>query len=106
MGRSYDHAYTALFPACVPVKTAWAGVVHGAQLVNFRLHDRRHDFASTLVMAGVPLNTVRELLGHANLSTTLRYAHLAPDHKAEAVNRLHRPDAISHSSAVKTSPVS
>ena len=38
------------------------------------------------VMAGVPLNTVRDLLGHGDLKTTLRYAHLAPDHKAEAVN--------------------
>lgn len=39
-------------------------------------------------MAGVPLNTVRDLLGHTDLNTTLRYAHLAPDHKSEAVQRL------------------
>jgi hypothetical protein len=39
-------------------------------------------------MAGVPLNTVRELLGHKTLAMTLRYAHLAPDHKASAVERL------------------
>ena len=36
-------------------------------------------------MKAVPLNTVRELLGHEDLKTTLRYAHLAPDHKADAV---------------------
>ena len=36
-------------------------------------------------MAGVPLNTVRDLLGHSDIQMTLRYAHLAPDTKAQAV---------------------
>ena len=67
------------------VKKSWASILKLAQVESFRWHDMRHDFASRLVMKGVPLNTVRELCGHADLNTTLRYAHLAPDHKAEAI---------------------
>lgn len=70
------------------IKKAWLPVVKAAKLSNFRFHDLRHTFASKLVMAGEHLNTVRELLGHADPKMTLRYAHLAPEHKAAAVAKL------------------
>ena len=62
--------------------------VETAKIPDFRFHDLRHTFASRLVMAGVDLRTVMELMGHSDISMTMRYAHLAPAHKQDAVNRL------------------
>lgn len=69
-------------------KSAWLNLLERAKIIDFRWHDMRHDFASRLVMVGVPLNTVRDLLGHSDIKMTLRYAHLAPGTKAAAVEMI------------------
>jgi integrase len=72
----------------VGFQTAWETVLKRARISKFRWHDLRHHFASRLVQNGVPLNTVRDLLGHGSVGMSLRYAHLAPDQRREAVAKL------------------
>ena len=62
--------------------------VRKAGVPDLRWHDLRHTFASRLAMAGVPLRTLAELLGHRTLAMVMRYAHLAPAHLREAVERI------------------
>jgi integrase len=59
-----------------------------SKIHEYTWHCNRHTFASRLVMAGVDLRTVAELLGHSTLQMVMRYAHLAPEHQASAVDRL------------------
>lgn len=54
-------------------------------------HVLRHTFASHLAMKAVPILTIRDLLGHADIKQTLRYAHLAPSMHVEAVKLLDVP---------------
>jgi len=59
-----------------------------AGLRQVQWHLLRHTFASHLVMRGISLKAVQELLGHASIEMTMRYAHLSPDVRREAVGVL------------------
>lgn len=76
--------------AFVRMQRSFEAAVKKSGIEDFRFHDLRHTFASNMVMAGEDLNTVRELLGHKDLTMTLRYAHLSPNHKTRAIKVLDR----------------
>jgi len=69
----------------VDIRKPFYSALKSANIENFNLKGCRHTYASQLVMSGVDLRTVKEFLGHADIKTTLIYAHLAPKHKKEAV---------------------
>ncbi len=48
-------------------------------------HDLRHTYGSHLAMKGVPLKVIQELMGHASIEMTMKYAHLSPETKKTAV---------------------
>ena len=70
----------------------WYLVRTRAGLEDVRLHDLRHNFASHAVRQGIPLPTVARLLGHREVSMTLRYAHVADREVEAAAERI--ADAI------------
>lgn len=57
-------------------------------------HSCRHTFGSRLAQQGVPLLTIKELMGHKTIEMTMRYSHLMPDHKREAVRNMRAKKCI------------
>lgn len=71
-------------------KTAWRRIRADAGLTDFRFHDLRHDFGSKLLRDSGNLRLVQKALNHADIKSTLRYAHVLDEDVAEAVERVAR----------------
>jgi integrase len=70
------------------IKRPWARITQRAGLAGVRIHDLRHSFASIGAGAGMGLPLVGKLLGHAQSSTTAKYAHLDADPLRRAVEAI------------------
>jgi integrase len=72
VGKVADQAITDL-------QRPWRRIRAEAELKDVRIHDLRHTYASNAVANGMPIQMVGKLLGHTQIQTTMRYAHLADD---------------------------
>ena len=89
----FPHRHDAERPVTTVSKAHDDALREAAIAPRFRLYDLRHTFGSRTAMAGVDLPTLKELMGHSHISTTLRYVHPTPEHKREAVRKLEQFNA-------------
>ncbi|GAB6060668.1 tyrosine-type recombinase/integrase [Desulfonatronum parangueonense] len=85
-GCEYAFANPRTKEPFVSIFSAWNAARKRAGLEDVRIHDLRHSFASFLINAGRGIYEVANLLGHTQLKTTQRYAHLADQTLRDAVN--------------------
>lgn len=85
-GGNYSDPETPL----VNLKDPWGIIRNASGLPEVRLHDLRHSFASAMVAGGASLPMIGALLGHKDVKTTTRYAHLATDPLKVAADQVGR----------------
>jgi len=79
-GKLFEECYT---PFCYILKNKLGIYLPKGQAS----HVLRHTFASHFMMNGGNILVLRDVLGHADISMTMRYAHFAPDHLAETIEK-------------------
>jgi integrase len=70
------------------LQTGFKATCRKAGISDLRFHDLRHTAATYMVIGGIDLVTVKEILGHATIQMTMRYAHPTPENKRRAVEVL------------------
>jgi len=85
-GGEHVFANPATGKPYVSIQWAWNTARIRAGMPEVRVHDLRHSFASLLINSGRSLYEVQKLLGHTQVKTTQRYAHLAPRTLLDASN--------------------
>lgn len=86
-GNPYVIAGTVAGQYATDLQRPWRRIRGIAGLDGVRIHDLRHTYASMAVSGGMPIQMVGRLLGHSQLQTTMRYAHLADDPVLQAADQ-------------------
>jgi integrase len=87
-GQPYRDPRGYKVPSGSPIKKAHATACRRAGIIDFHVHDWRHHWASTCVMAGIDLETIRQEGGWKSLRMVERYAAVSAAHRAEAMAKL------------------
>ena len=82
------------------VKTGWWTALKKAGIEDFRFHDLRHTFGSRLGMKGRDIRTIQILMGHKDITMTMRYSHPTPEHMRKAVETLDEVTSIFTTQAI------
>lgn len=86
----------------VDLKKGFSRAVEEAEIKNFRFHDLRHTFATRLADEGTDVFTLKEILGHAEIKTTMIYVHANREAGRRAVEKLDAKTHLRHKSVTKT----
>ena len=88
LGKPYADTRNYKIQGANPLKTAHATALKRAGILAFTVHDWRHHWASHCVMAGIDLESLRQLGGWASLKIVQRYAAVSADHLMNAIAKL------------------
>jgi integrase len=78
----------------VDIGNAWDSALRQAGIAGFRFHDLRHTFATRARRSGMPLEILQMILGHQEITTTMRYAHVGADELDWAINKMCRTEEV------------
>ena len=80
----FGNVHTGLPPARSTVNSRLQARLSEAGVRRVRFHDLRHTYGTLMAASGVPMRTLKELMGHRNLETALIYADCVPSGQEHA----------------------
>ena len=74
------------------LKKSWYSLLKRLDIKDTRFHDLRHTFATKYLITGGDINTLKEILGHSDISTTSRYLTTPTEYKRKSMSYFEVPE--------------